>query len=51
MYLVSENHYAYWKNPYPNIDCNWGMFGENPTVKDLDETKIHIADIYKLGLA
>ena len=27
------------------------MFGENPTVKDLDETKIHIADIYKLGLA
>ncbi|MBP0905135.1 MOSC domain-containing protein [Mariniflexile gromovii] len=50
-YLFSENHYAYWKNLYPNLDWNWGMFGENLTVKDLDETKIHIGDIYKLGSA
>ncbi|MFG6687689.1 MOSC domain-containing protein [Mariniflexile sp. HNIBRBA6329] len=50
-YLFSENHYAYWKNLYPNLDWNWGMFGENLTIKDLDETQIHIGDIYKLGSA
>ncbi|MEN3322568.1 MOSC domain-containing protein [Mariniflexile soesokkakense] len=50
-YLFSENHYAYWKNLYPKLDWNWGMFGENLTVSNLDETKIHIGDIYKLGSA
>ncbi|CAH8295683.1 MOSC domain-containing protein YiiM [Mariniflexile fucanivorans] len=50
-YLFSENYYAYWKNLYPNLDWNWGMLGENLTVANLDETKIHIGDIYKLGSA
>jgi MOSC domain-containing protein YiiM len=48
-YLFSENHYEYWKNLYPNLDWNWGMFGENLTVSGLDETKIMIGDIYKVG--
>lgn len=48
-YLFSENHYNYWKKLYPNLDWNWGMFGENLTVKDLDETEIYIGDIYKIG--
>ena len=47
-YLFSENHYAYWKNLYPDLDWNWGMFGENLTVNGLDETKIMIGDIYKI---
>lgn len=50
-YLFSENHYEYWKNLYPNLDWNWGMFGENLTVSGLDETKIKIGDIYKVGEA
>jgi MOSC domain-containing protein YiiM len=50
-YLFSENQYGYWKNLYPHLDWDWGMFGENLTVKDLDETKINIGDIYKLGTA
>ena len=50
-YLFSKNHYAYWKNLYPNLDWDWGMLGENLTVKDLYESKIHIGDIYKLGSA
>jgi MOSC domain-containing protein YiiM len=50
-YLFSENHYEYWKNLYPNLDWNWGMFGENLTVSGLDETKIMIGDIYKVGEA
>ncbi|WP_372758048.1 MOSC domain-containing protein [Mariniflexile sp.] len=50
-YLFSANQYPYWKNLYPNLNWNYGMFGENLTVSDLDETKIHIGDIYKLGSA
>ena len=50
-YLFSEDHYVYWKNLYPNIDFNYGIFGENLTVKGLDETKISVGDIYKIGTA
>jgi len=50
-YLFSEDHYDYWKNLYPDIDFNYGVFGENLTVKGLDETKIKVGDIYKIGTA
>ena len=48
-YLFSENHYEYWKTLYPNLDWNYGMFGENLTVSNLDETKLIIGNIYKIG--
>tara|TARA_R110000868_G_scaffold51182_4_gene162615 strand:+ start:2006 stop:2665 length:660 start_codon:yes stop_codon:yes gene_type:complete len=48
-YLYSADQYEYWKKIYPNLDWNWGMFGENLTIKGLDESKIRIGDIYKLG--
>jgi len=50
-YLFSADHYPYWENLYPNLDWNWGMLGENLTVSGLDETKIYIGDIYKIGTA
>ena len=50
-YLFSEDSYPYWKNLYPNLEWNYGMFGENLTVLGLDETKITIGDIYKIGKA
>ncbi|PIB30229.1 sulfurase [Gaetbulibacter sp. 5U11] len=50
-YIFSEDHYAYWQNIYPNLDFNYGIFGENLTVKGLDETKISVGDIYKIGTA
>ena len=50
-YLFSEDHYAYWQNLYTNLDFNYGIFGENLTVKGLDETKISVGDIYKIGTA
>lgn len=50
-YLFSENHYKYWKNLYPNLEWNWGMFGENLTVAHLNETHIYIGDIYTIGEA
>lgn len=50
-YLYSEDHYAYWRNLYPNLDWHYGMFGENLTVAGLNEADIHIGAIYKLGTA
>lgn len=50
-YLFSEDHYNYWKNLYPELDWNWGMFGENITVSGLNEKELHIGDIYKIGSA
>lgn len=50
VYAYSLKHYAYWKNIYPNLSWeNGGMLGENLTIDDLDETKIHIGDTFKIG--
>jgi len=51
VYGYSENHYACWKELYPDLDWNYGMFGENLTITDLDETSIHIGSIYQIGKA
>ncbi|MGB5667866.1 MAG: MOSC domain-containing protein [Maribacter sp.] len=50
-YLFSSDHYGYWKNLYPQLNWDWGMFGENLTVKGMDEAKIRIGDVYKIGTA
>lgn len=50
-YLFSSDDYSYWKNLYPELNWNWGMFGENLSVQGLDESKICIGDSYKLGTA
>jgi len=50
-YLFSAEHYPYWENLYPHFDWHWGILGENLTVKGLDENKIYVGDIYKIGSA
>ncbi|MBN4085157.1 MOSC domain-containing protein [Flavobacteriaceae bacterium AH-315-B10] len=50
-YLFSADYYPYWKNLYPHLEWNWGMLGENLTVEGLDESKLFIGDIYKIGTA
>ena len=50
-YLFSAENYPYWENLYANIEWYYGMLGENLTVKNLDETKILIGNIYKVGEA
>jgi MOSC domain-containing protein YiiM len=48
-YLYSADHYPFWKARYPDQDWQWGMFGENLTVSGLDESKIHIGDVFQVG--
>ena len=50
-YIFSAEQYPYWKDLYPNLDWSWGMFGENLTVSNFDETKVFLGDIYKVGEA
>jgi MOSC domain-containing protein YiiM len=49
VYVYSENHYKYWKELFPNLDWHFGMFGENLTISNLDETVICVGNVYKLG--
>lgn len=49
VYAYSENHYKYWKELYPNLDWRYGMFGENLTISNLEETAIQVGNIYKVG--
>ncbi|WP_258101487.1 MOSC domain-containing protein [Marinoscillum pacificum] len=50
-YVFSSEQYPYWKDLYPDLDWNWGMFGENLTVSGFDERQVYIGDIYQVGEA
>ncbi len=50
-YLFASDNYSYWKELYPELDWNWGMFGENLTIEGLDESSVRIGNIYKIGSA
>lgn len=49
VYAYSFDKYDFWKEKHPNLDWDFGMFGENLTVDFLDETKIHVGDTFTLG--
>ncbi len=49
VYAYGKNHYAYWKNLYPDLEFNYGMFGENLTIDSLNEEEIFVDSIYQLG--
>ncbi|MGB1042100.1 MAG: MOSC domain-containing protein [Tenacibaculum sp.] len=51
VYAYSLKHYDYFKPSYPALEWQNGMFGENLTVDDLEETKIHQGDVFKVGEA
>lgn len=49
VYGYAEEHYHFWRKKFPDADWEYGMFGENLTVSDLEETEIHVGDTYKVG--
>lgn len=50
-YFYSYSHYTHFKELYPHLDWQYGMFGENITIDNFEETNIRIGDTYKLGTA
>jgi MOSC domain-containing protein YiiM len=49
VYLYSADHYPFWKEKFPELTWDYGMFGENITVEGLQEKEIQIGDIYTIG--
>ena len=49
VYGYSLKHYDFFKEFYPRLKWQHGMFGENLTFSDLNEEKINVGDIYQLG--
>jgi len=50
-YLFGADYYNDWKEKYPNLHWDWGMFGENLTISGLDENTLNIGALYRLGEA
>lgn len=50
-YIYSADHYPFWKEKYSNLDWSYGMFGENITIKGLNERDFNLGDTYQLGSA
>tara|TARA_R110001592_G_scaffold359998_1_gene667693 strand:- start:4096 stop:4716 length:621 start_codon:yes stop_codon:yes gene_type:complete len=48
-YFYAANHYEHFKTLYPNLDWKFGMFGENITIDNFEETNIRIGDTFKIG--
>ena len=51
IYGYSLKHYDYFKKLHPDLEFEMGIFGENLTIDDIDETKIHVGDTFKVGEA
>lgn len=49
VYGYSLKHYEYWKPLFPKLEWTLGMFGENLTIDDIDEKKIHVGDTFIVG--
>ena len=49
VYCYSAEHYNYFKILYPDLDWDFGMFGENITFDDLNEEEITVGSTYQLG--
>jgi MOSC domain-containing protein YiiM len=50
-YWYSEKQYDFWKEKFPHLDWDFGMFGENLTISELDEGNIKIGDVFQIGNA
>jgi len=48
-YLLSTKCYEHFKPLFPNLNWHYGMFGENLTIDNLDDRKIHVGNVYQIG--
>ena len=51
VYSYPEEHYYYWRKQFPNMDLEWGMFGENFTTEGLLEDAVNVGDQFQIGSA
>ena len=51
VYAFSANHYAYWREALGRDAMDWGQFGENLSISNLDESERCIGDRLQIGSA
>ena len=51
VYAYPSEHYPFWRSELPEMNLEWGMFGENLTTEGLAEESVHIGDVFQLGTA
>ena len=49
VYLYPAEHYAAWRQEFPNMGMPWGAFGENFTTEGILETAMNIGDRLGIG--
>jgi MOSC domain-containing protein YiiM/ferredoxin-NADP reductase len=51
VYAYPSSNYALWRDEFPEHSAIWGMgsLGENLAIAGLDESEVHIGDIFRLG--
>lgn len=50
-YLFSADIYPHFQKIHQRLEWDWGMFGENLTIEELDESEIMIGSQYQIGEA
>jgi len=51
VYAYPSEHYAFWREAFPEMELPWGMFGENLTTRGLLEGDLNIGDRLRVGTA
>jgi MOSC domain-containing protein YiiM len=49
VYAYPSEHYPMWRKELPDMDLQYGMFGENFTTEGLNEDDAHIGDRFRIG--
>jgi MOSC domain-containing protein YiiM len=48
-YVYPSEHYPLWRKELPDMDLQYGMFGENFTTQGLNEVDTNIGDRFRIG--
>ena len=51
VYVYASEHYPFWRGEYPEMEMNWGHFGENLTTEGLNAEGAFIGDRFRIGSA
>jgi MOSC domain-containing protein YiiM len=51
IYAYPTEHYAFWREQFPEMELPWGMFGENLSLEGLLEDTVHIGEQFQVGSA
>jgi MOSC domain-containing protein YiiM len=51
VYAYPSEHFAFWREVYPDVEIGPGVFGENLTLEGWLEEDVHVGDRFRAGTA